>query len=169
MTSKKILKMNMPEVNLYIVTVGIASIFLLYYNFYIGVLFFIGECEYFAPLSSPKLKHKNLKNNLDLLKINNGNYGVVNFNNMIPVTSNNYIAFDLNKKPETTGEKYRLELLRNQLRWLTIHKKEVLNKSRLLYTLYNNKNLPQSLIDRCCNFKLLEEKCNEYNKILVTS
>ena len=42
MTSKKILKMNMPEVNLYIVTVGIASIFLLYYNFYIGVLFFIG-------------------------------------------------------------------------------------------------------------------------------
>ena len=38
MTSKKILKMNMPEVNLYIVTVGIASIFLLYYNFYIGVL-----------------------------------------------------------------------------------------------------------------------------------
>lgn len=136
---------------------------------FIGVLFFIGECEYFAPLSSPKLKHKNLKNNLDLLKINNGNYGVVNFNNMIPVTSNNYIAFDLNKKPETTGEKYRLELLRNQLRWLTIHKKEVLNKSRLLYTLYNNKNLPQSLIDRCCNFKLLEEKCNEYNKILVTS
>ena len=38
MTSKKILKMNMPEVNLYIVTVGIASIFLLYYNFYIGFI-----------------------------------------------------------------------------------------------------------------------------------
>ena len=42
MTSKKILKMNMPEVNLYIVTVGIASIFLLYYNslldFYIWLL-----------------------------------------------------------------------------------------------------------------------------------
>ena len=42
MTSKRILKMNMPEVNLYIVIVGIASIFLLYYNFYIGCLFFIG-------------------------------------------------------------------------------------------------------------------------------
>ena len=42
MTSKRILKMNMPEVNLYIVIVGIASIFLLYYNFYIGALFFIG-------------------------------------------------------------------------------------------------------------------------------
>ena len=42
MTSKRILKMNMPEVNLYIIIVGIASIFLLYYNFYIGCLFFIG-------------------------------------------------------------------------------------------------------------------------------
>ena len=42
MTSKRILKINMPEVNLYIVVVGIASIFLLYYNFYIGILFFIG-------------------------------------------------------------------------------------------------------------------------------
>ncbi len=42
MTSKRILKMNMPEVNLYIVIVGIASIFLLYYNFYLGGLFFIG-------------------------------------------------------------------------------------------------------------------------------
>ena len=42
MTSKQISKMNMPEVNLYIVIVGIASIFLLYYNFYLGGLFFIG-------------------------------------------------------------------------------------------------------------------------------
>ena len=42
MTNKRILKMNMPEVNLYIIIVGIASIFLLYYNFYIGCLFFIG-------------------------------------------------------------------------------------------------------------------------------
>ena len=42
MTRNRISKMNMPEVNLYIVIVGIASIFLLYYNFYLGGLFFIG-------------------------------------------------------------------------------------------------------------------------------
>ena len=41
MISKRILKMNMPEDKLYIVILGIASIFLLYYNFYIGILFFI--------------------------------------------------------------------------------------------------------------------------------
>ncbi|MBQ3142768.1 MAG: type III toxin-antitoxin system ToxN/AbiQ family toxin [Bacilli bacterium] len=63
---------------------------------FIGVLFTIENCEYFAPLSSPKLKHKLLKNTLDLVKICNGKYGVVNFNNMIPVTSCNYTVFDLN-------------------------------------------------------------------------
>ena len=36
---------------------------------FIGVLFIINKKEYFAPLSSPKAKHKLLKNTLDLIKI----------------------------------------------------------------------------------------------------
>ncbi len=67
---------------------------------FIGVLFMIDKCEYFAPLSSPKPKHSKLKNTLDLIKIENGTYGVVNFNNMIPVMDKNYVIFDLNKKTE---------------------------------------------------------------------
>ena len=42
---------------------------------------------YYAPLSSPKEKHIKLKPKLGLLKINYGKYGVINFNNMIPVTN----------------------------------------------------------------------------------
>lgn len=130
---------------------------------FIGVLFTIGKCEYFAPLSSPKLKHKKLKNTLDLMKIEDGIYGVVNFNNMIPVRSGNYVEFDLNKKPETKAEKFRLELLQNQLRWLTSNKKEIITKSKLLYNLYKNDKLPQNVKDRCCNFPLLEIKSRNYN------
>lgn len=40
MRNKLTFKMNMPETNLYIIIVGIASIFLLFYNIYIGCLFF---------------------------------------------------------------------------------------------------------------------------------
>lgn len=65
---------------------------------FIGVLFKVNNMEYFAPLSSPKPKYKTIKNTLDLMKIDNGNYGVVNFNNMIPVNSKNYREFDLNKR-----------------------------------------------------------------------
>ena len=52
---------------------------------FVGILFVVHDCEYFAPLSSPKPKHIQIKNNLDFYKINNGIFGVVNFNNMIPV------------------------------------------------------------------------------------
>ena len=130
---------------------------------FIGVLFMIDKCEYFAPLSSPKPKHSKLKNTLDLIKIENGTYGVVNFNNMIPVMDKNYVIFDLNKKTENRAENYRLELLRNQLRWLTANKKDVNTKSKLLYNLYKSNKLPKNVKDRCCNFPLLEEKCREYN------
>ena len=131
---------------------------------FIGVLFMIDKCEYFAPLSSPKPKHSKLKNTLDLIKIENGNYGVVNFNNMIPVMDKNYVIFDLNKKTENRAENFRLELLRNQLRWLTANKKDVNTKSKLLYNLYKSNKLPKNVKDRCCNFPLLEEKYREYNK-----
>ena len=129
---------------------------------FIGVLFVVFDCEYFAPLSSPKPKHKLLKNTLDLLKINDGEYGVINFNNMIPVNKNNYIEFDLNKKTDDKNEMFRLNLLRNQLRWLTANRKEVMTKSKLLYNLYKNKKLPKNVEDRCCNFPLLEDRCKEY-------
>lgn len=131
---------------------------------FIGVLFMIDKCEYFAPLSSPKPKHSKLKNTLDLIKIENGTYGVVNFNNMIPVMDKNYVIFDLNKKTENRAENFRLELLRNQLRWLTANKKDVNTKSKLLYNLYKSNKLPKNVKDRCCNFPLLEEKYREYNK-----
>ena len=42
---------------------------------FIGILFKIGNCEYFAPLSSPKEKHIKMKNKIDFLKIKGGFYG----------------------------------------------------------------------------------------------
>ena len=130
---------------------------------FIGILFKIGKIEYFAPLSSPKSKHKKLKNTIDIVKIKNGEYGVVNFNNMIPVSNDNYIEFDLNKKCKDKSEMHRIELMKNQLRWLTENKNSIYKKSKLLYMLYKNDKLPKNVKDRCCNFSLLEIKCKEYN------
>ncbi|MBQ8891783.1 MAG: type III toxin-antitoxin system ToxN/AbiQ family toxin [Bacilli bacterium] len=130
----------------------------------IGVLFIVDRKQYFAPLSSPKGKHIRLKNTLDLIKIKNGEYGVINLNNMIPVLENNYIEFDLNIKSNDKNEIFRLNLLRNQLRWLNSNKKEVFSKSKILYNLYKENKLPLNVKNRCCNFMLLEEKCMEYNK-----
>ncbi len=84
---------------------------------------------------------------------------------MIPVTQENYIVFDLNDKPTNKQEKFRIDLLRNQLRWLTTHKKDIYQKSKLLYELYQKNKLPNNVKDRCCNYILLEAKCKEFSKI----
>ena len=99
----------------------------------------------------------------DLIKIKDGKYGVVNINNMIPVTSSNYSLIDLNVKTNSISEiKYKI-LLKNQLDYLNTIYFEVLYKSNRLYDLYVNNHLSKNIKDRCCNFPLLEEKCNEYN------
>ena len=131
---------------------------------FIGILFEIEGCEYFALLSSPKPKHKKMKNTIDFLKIKEGELGAVNFNNMIPVQRNNYYIIDLNKQTETLeAEKYR-NLLREQLMWLNSNYIQVKDKSYKLYKLYNSERLPENIKKRCCNFKLLEEKCLNYQK-----
>ncbi len=129
---------------------------------FIGILFEINECEYFAPLSSPKPKHKNMKNTIDFLKIKNGELGAVNFNNMIPVKKKNYLLIDLNKQVLTENELKYQKLLINQLEWLNENYAQIKAKSLKLYNLYNSDKIPGNIKLRCCNFKLLEEKCIEY-------
>lgn len=133
---------------------------------FIGILFRISSCEYFAPLSSPKEKHKKMKNTLDFFKIKDGELGAVNFNNMIPVNANNYSLVDLDKETLTMSELKYQKLLKEQLTWLNENYKQVKNKSLKLYQLYVEGRLPEKLKARCCDFMLLEAKCLEYNKKL---
>ena len=131
---------------------------------FIGILFQIKDCQYFAPLSSPKAKHKKMKNTIDFFKIKDGELGAVNFNNMIPVNKLNYSLINLNKNTLTIEEEKYQKLLKEQLAWLNENYNQVKNKSLKLYQLYNDGKLPESIKARCCNFKLLEEKCSGYKK-----
>lgn len=132
---------------------------------FIGILFRIDNYEYFAPLSSPKEKHKKMKNTIDFFKIKGGELGAVNFNNMIPVSIDFYTLIDLNKETLTVEEFKYQKLLQEQLQWLNANYHQVRNKSLKLYQLYNMNRLPDKIRMRCCNFKLLEAKCLEYNML----
>lgn len=104
-----------------------------------------------------------MKNTIDFFKIKNGELGAVNFNNMIPVNPNNYYLIDLDKETLITSELKYNNMLKEQLSWLNANYYQVKNKSFKLYNMYNECKLPTNIKDRCCNFKLLEEKCLEYN------
>ena len=132
---------------------------------FIGVLFMVNKCEYFAPLSSPKDKYIKMKNNIDFMKIDNGRLGVINFNNMIPVKPECYELLDLSTMPNTKSEINRQNLLKTQLLWLNKNEFDVKGKAVNLYQKYVNNKLPFSIKQRCCNFVLLEEKNRNYKII----
>ena len=104
-----------------------------------------------------------MRNTIDFFKIQNGELGAVNFNNMIPVKEENYQLIDLDKDTLTKSEMKYQKLLKEQLAWLNENYIQVKNKSLKLYNLYNKGKLSDNIKSRCCNFKLLEEKCMEYN------
>lgn len=134
---------------------------------YVGILFKVNNYEYFAPLSSPKLKHLKMKNTLDFYKIKNGELGAINFNNMIPVNKNNYKLVDLEISRDNIEEIKYKKMLREQLTWLNAHYNQIKNKSYKLYDLYTNNRLPDSIKNRCCNFILLEQVSSNYkNRVL---
>jgi protein AbiQ len=127
---------------------------------YIGVLFEIDDKNYYAPLASPKPKHLKISNKApDIVKIDNGELGVINLNNMIPVPESEIINFNINNVED---EKYK-NLLRDQVKYIQLNRKNIIKKAKRLYSIFNSGKHP--LINaRCCNFKLLERKCAQYSK-----
>ena len=131
---------------------------------FVGVVFAVNQHTYFAPLSSPKEKHKKMKNTIDFLKINNGIWGAINFNNMIPINTRYATKIIVGAIERTYNLENYNNLLSNQLTWCNANKEIIFNKAQKLYNRITQQKVKDNLTDRCCNFKLLEQKCMEYEQ-----
>ena len=125
---------------------------------YVGIVLEINSVKYYAPFSSPKQKHKRMKNGKDFRKINNGLYGAINFNNMIPVLDSALIEIDI---ANISDVKYR-RLLQNQYNSIRADEKGILrtaeNLRKLIFEDENNLSEHDKIVkQRCCNLVLLEE------------
>lgn len=124
---------------------------------YIGILLEVNGISYIAPLASPKEKHKTMKNNIDFIKLENGDLGVINLNNMIPVHKENIVELNFE---ERHNNKYSI-LLKKQLRFINSHENEIKNKANKLYKkVMSGKSF---IAKRCVDFTLIEKKAIEYN------
>ncbi len=124
---------------------------------YVGIVLKVNEMNYFAPLSSPKVKHLEMKDNPTLTKISGGDLGVINFNNMIPIATKELKIF-------TVHDLKNRNLIDKQIRWIKSNKKNICHKAKKLYDLYSYKKLKNNHFKICNNFKLLEEKCKKWGK-----
>ena len=125
---------------------------------YIGVVYTLNGLNYFAPLSSPKPKHLKMSDKaIDIFKIRNGELGIININNIIPTP----IECITEVLPTITDEEYKT-LVKDQTTFINNHKKDLFTKIRYFTLQYDKGNLPEKVKERCCDFRLLEEKCHDY-------
>ena len=125
---------------------------------YVGVVLSINMMDYFVPLESPKPNHKNIKSGGPVLKLDNGNLGIMGFNNMIPVVPSCLIPFDIQ---QIDDDKYKYLLL-NQLAYCNKNSEIILHRAETTYQKQISKNVP--LYTRvCCDFRKLERKAKKYD------
>lgn len=133
---------------------------------HIGIVLEINNFKYYAPLSSPKLKHKNMDERLDFIKVENkkGLMAVINLNNIIPVNDHNItiVNLEINEDEDEKEKKYK-RLLFAESKIIRKKKDLIIDSAKSVYekvTKYPDEN--SKLVKICYDFKLLEEKCVSY-------
>ena len=140
---------------------------------HVGILLSIGSFHYYVPISSAKPKHQKMSNSLDFHKLQDETsgylYAVLNINNMIPVPDNCLTQLKYNQVDNFRSFKNEKE--KTDYVYLLQKEKALINKvqstlqSKAL-KLYQKctANPDSSLAARCCDFKMLEEKCSSYSR-----
>lgn len=124
---------------------------------YIGVVLEINDCYYFAPMTSPKEKYKNIADTSShIYKIKNGELGYICLNNMIPLLNvpKSIIINDISDIQYANLLKEQFLLLKNDF--------EIIKKNAFkIYTRYKK---IKGLKHICVDFKRLEycAKCYDY-------
>ncbi len=145
---------------------------------FVGVIVLINRAEYCIPLTSPKDKFRNKKSQIDFIKIfdesrrdENNQFkliGVLNINNMIPVSEEVITKVDLtihkNDSPEVKRSK---ELMQKQLAWCRDHVDVIISRAQKVYDLVvKTPNKNRNLTKRSSRFKALENELIKYISLL---
>ena len=133
---------------------------------YIGVVIIVQKHYYFAPLFSPKDKHKTYKDNLTFFRIINiktkSELGIIRFSDMIPVPPDS--VYMLDTKDKSYGYK---RLLSEQYNYINIpaNREKIIYKAEKIYNIVTKESkskMSKFYKELSCDFKILEQKCIEY-------
>ena len=132
---------------------------------FVGIVFSLNGFQYYAPLTSPKPKHLHMKNQVDFLKINRGEWGAVNFNNMIPVPPESLAKVQIKILENDSAQDIAYKnLLSNQLSWCNANRETILKQAQKLYQIITGGRAWGNLAGRCCDFALDEKHCKDYSQ-----
>lgn len=126
---------------------------------YVGIVLVVGSYRYFVPMESPKENHKNLKPSVHIMLLEGGKYGLLGFNNMIPVPASALIEVQFSDLEDV---KYR-NLLERQAQFINRHKADVFSHASKTYFRATTKTTDNFFKRICCDFKKLEYVCERYD------
>ena len=134
---------------------------------FFGSLFEVGDLVYLTQVSHPKTKHNAMKENIDFLKLFDGQklIAVVNLNYIFPVHKSKLIHVEYKNIGNFVSfandylKGNYITLLKREMK--EIHLKDIASQALSLYKF--KYEFPNNMVSkRCFDFKLLEEKCLEY-------
>lgn len=126
---------------------------------YVGIVLTVSSYNYFVPMESPKPNHKNLNPAVYIMPIAGGQYGILGFNNMIPVAKAALIEFDIDNEPD----KQYANLLRRQAAFINRNKADVFSRAAKTYFRATTKTVDNFFRKVCCDFRKLERACDRYD------
>ena len=136
---------------------------------YLGVVLTVNEFNYYIPMSSPKksdyldFDRKIIRNDTKtIIRIHESGrlYGTLRISNMIPVPITELQPYTIADEDDL---KYK-EVILGELRYINNNSSKIVKYAK---TVYNQKikNIDIGYINNTVNFKLLEEKLKEWNKL----
>ena len=130
---------------------------------YVGVVMDVGGFKYYAPLSSPRPKHQKMLDRLDFIRLEHRGQlrGVINLNNMIPVSERLISKIDIAGIADCHYKNLlNIEMIDIRRKQSTIQK-----NARSLYnkvTRFRDEPQNARLVALCYDFLFLEQKLLEY-------
>lgn len=134
---------------------------------FVGVIVLFDDKQYCVPLSSPIEKHETMKNDVDFMKIFDGDklIAVLNFSEMIPVRDD--VIMPLNIRPNNNDDvksRHYKKMASKQLTFCQKNQELIVRKANRLYALIASGKASINLQKRCCDFIKLESVLSRYKK-----
>lgn len=133
---------------------------------FVGIVVICNEKQYCIPLSSPKAKHKSMKNDVDFHRVLDSKgklIGVLDFNNMIPVREDVLQKVIIRIGPHDSEEIKRYKnLMIDQLNFCQHNQDIIIAKANKLYKFVDKRNTSRQLKQRCLKWSRLEAVLSRY-------
>ncbi|MFC0475589.1 type III toxin-antitoxin system ToxN/AbiQ family toxin [Robertmurraya beringensis] len=147
---------------------------------YIGVVYSINGYNYYIPLSSPKNTDYKIiggkkvirKSIVPIMRITEKNSdgvielkGTLRISHMIPVPSTELTLYDLNNEADL---EYK-DLVQKEIIFIRKNKNKIKNNVELIYKQKINNDETANYVKTALDYKLLEEVCDQFNKVFITN